>query len=332
MKRTDRIGRSSATPSRPLRFACVIVCMLLIRPAASSSPAFPAHPALSGAQDPSFKSSSAELVVLPIVVKDKQGRYVPDLTRERFVVFDNSRRMPIDFFTAEDTPATIGLIIDGSGSMGPKLGEVIASTLRFAQLSNPDDEIFAIRFNEDIHEVITTDRFLHAGDMAALETAMGSLVAEGRTALYDALIAGLDHIARGTRPRRALIVISDGGDNASRTPLEVVLSRARKSNVMLYTVGIFDQDDRDKNLGVLKSLARETGGERFLPASPGALLQVCERIAREIRSGYTVAFSPPDRDGQFHRVRVAIDPPIPHADIRTRPGYFAASAPARSLP
>jgi Ca-activated chloride channel homolog len=310
-----------------LRLASALACALLIGSASISIRAVPAQPP----QESSFKTTSAELVVLPVVVKDKQGRYIADLARERFVVYDNARRMPIDFFTAEDTPATIGLIVDGSGSMGPKVGEVIAATMRFAQSSNPEDEIFAIRFNEDVHKMIADERFLPAGDLSGLQAAMSSFVAEGRTALYDALIAGLDHIAQGTRTRRALIVISDGGDNASRTPLEVVLSRARKSNVTIYTVGIYGDDDRDKNPGVLKSLARETGGERFLPGSPGVLLQVCERIAREIRSGYTVAYAPPDRDGLFHRVRVALEPPIPHVEIRTRPGYFAA-APVRSNP
>jgi Ca-activated chloride channel family protein len=283
-------------------------------------------------QDAVFRSAPADLVVLPIVVRDKQGRYIPDLPRERFVVYDNARRMPIQFFSAEDTPATIGLIIDGSGSMRPKLGEVIAAAMRFAQLSNPDDELFAIRFNEDVREVVTEERFLRAGDISALETAMATIVAEGRTALNDALLAGLDHLERGTRPRRAIVLVSDGGDNASRATIDIVLARARKSNAVIYTIGLFDEDDHDKNPGVLKSLAHATGGERFLPRTPGALMLDCERIAREIRSGYTVGYVPPDRDGAFHHVRVDIEPRVPHLDIRTRPGYFAAGISQRSKP
>src|SRR5205807_7374424 len=100
-------------------------------------------PALAQAQDPVFRSDSSELVVLPVVVTDKQSRYVSDLARERFAVYDNGRRMPIDFFTNEDTPATIGLIVDASSSMRPKVGEVLAATPAFAKSSNPDDELLA---------------------------------------------------------------------------------------------------------------------------------------------------------------------------------------------
>jgi len=276
-------------------------------------------------QDPVFRGASSELVVLPVIVKDKQGRYVSDLQKERFVVYDNSRRMAIDLFTNEDTPVTVGLIVDASGSMRVKLGEVIAASVAFAKSSNPDDELFAVRFNDDAQEVVRDRRFLLASDLDALEAAMSSMRPQGRTALYDALIAGLDHLNDATRPRKALIVISDGGDNASRATLDEVLARARKSNAAIYTIGVYDPDEADKNRGALKKLARATGGERFEPASAGELLQICRRIARELRSGYTIGYVPPDRDGLFHRVRVVIEPEPRHRlDVRTRPGYFAA--------
>jgi len=284
----------------------------------------PALPALPAPQEPSFRGASSELVVLPVIVKDKQGRYVSDLQKERFVVYDNARRMPIDLFTNEDTPVTVGLIVDASGSMRLKLGEVIAAAIAFAKSSNPDDELFAVRFNDDVKEVVRDRRFLLASDLSALEAAMSALRPRGRTALYDALIAGLDHLNDASRPRKALIVISDGGDNASRATLDGVLARAHKSNAAIYTIGVYDPDEADKNRGALKVLARATGGERFEPASPGQLQQVCKRIARELRSGYTIGYVPPDRDGLFHRVRVVIEPAARGLDVRTRPGYFAA--------
>jgi Ca-activated chloride channel homolog len=295
---------------------------------------FPNLRNLAAAQDPpSFRTGAAELVVLPVVVTDKQGRYVADLDRERFTVFDNGRRMPIDIFSNEDTPLTIGLIIDASGSMGPKIGEVISATLAFARSSNPQDELFAIRFNDDVRDVVRDRPFLLAGDLAELGSALGSMRPEGRTALYDALVAGLDHLALGTRARKALVVVSDGGDNASEATIERVLSRARESNAAIYTIGVFDDNDIDKNPGVLKSLARTTGGERFLPRSPGELLQTCERIAREIRSGYTIGYTPPDNDGAYHRIRVNVAPsPSQKLNVRTRPGYFAAGRPSRLEP
>jgi Ca-activated chloride channel family protein len=262
--------------------------------------------------------------VLPVVVTDKQSRYVSDLAREQFVVFDNGRKVPIEFFTNEDAPATIGLVVDASGSMRKKLGEVLTATLAFAKTSNPQDELFALRFNDDVRSAVAGRRFLLAEDLAALERAIGSMRAEGRTSLYDALIDGMDQLREGSRARKALVVISDGGDNASRATLEQVLARARDSNAAIYTVGIFDADDMEKNPGVLKSLARLTGGERFLPRSPGELVQACLQIAREIRSGYTLGYAPPDRDGVFHRIRVEVAPgDTRRLKIRTRPGYFA---------
>jgi VWFA-related protein len=289
-----------------------------------------AVPRSTFAQEPVFRSGSTELVVLPVVVTDKQGRYVSDVPRDRFSIFDNGRRVPIEIFTNEDTPVTIGLIVDASGSMRSKIGEVIAASLRFARTSNPQDELFALRFNDDVQNVMPERPFLLAGDLALLETAIGAIHPDGRTALYDGLMAGLDHLANGTRERKVLIVVSDGGDNASNTTLDAVLARARESNAAIYTIGIYDEDDLDKNPGVLKSLARTTGGERFLPRSPGELIAACERIAREIRGGYTIGYAPPAHDGAYHRVKVEIEASAGRKlNVRTRPGYVAAGSAAQ---
>jgi Ca-activated chloride channel homolog len=282
----------------------------------------PAVPA--SAQEPSFRSGSSELVVLPVVVTDKQGKFITDLTTEQFAVFDNGRRVPIDFFTNEDTPVTIGLVIDASGSMRAKIGEVVAATLAFAKSSNPDDELFAVRFNDDVQDAVTDAPFLLARDLGRLESAITSVRPDGRTALYDGIMSALDHLSQGSRARKALIVISDGGDNASNASLDDVLKRARDSNAAIYTVGIYDENDIDRNPRVLKALAQTTGGERYLPRSPGDLLRACGLIAREIRSGYTIGYVPPDHDGAYHRVRVVLDARPRKLSVRTRPGYFAA--------
>jgi Ca-activated chloride channel homolog len=305
----------------------IVFCLSLL-----DLPGLLALPAPPAPQEPSFRAVSSELVVLPVIVKDKQGRYISDLQKERFIVYDNARRMSIDLFTNEDTPVTVGLIVDASGSMRSKLGEVVAAAVAFAKSSNPDDELFAVRFNDDVQQAVRDRRFLLASDQKDLEAAMAALRPQGRTALYDAILAGLDHLGEGSRPRKALLVISDGGDNASRATLEAVLARARKSNAAIYTIGIYDPDEVDKNRGALKALAHATGGERFEPDSPGELLQICQRIARELRSGYTIGYVPPDRDGLFHRVRVVIDPAAKRLEVRTRPGYFAAGTTPASRP
>ena len=279
----------------------------------------------ASAQEPAFRAGSAELVVLPVVVTDKKGQYVSDLTTGQFTVFDNGRRVPIELFTNEDTPVTVGLVIDSSGSMRPKIGEVIAATMVFARASNPDDELFAMHFNDGVEQTVADRPFLLAGDLGALESAVTSIRPTGRTSLYDGIMAALDHLTLGSRSRKVLIVISDGGDNASEATLDRVLKRARDSNAAIYTVGVYDDDDIEKNPRVLKSLAEATGAERFLPRSPGELLRACSRIAREIRSGYTIGYVPPDRDGAYHRVRVQVEPSAAQRlNVRTRPGYFAA--------
>jgi len=272
---------------------------------------------------PAFVSESSELVVLPVTVSDDHGRLVADLRSDRFVIYDNGRPQSIALFSNQDTPVTVGLILDASRSMGPKLGEVIAAGLTFARSSNPQDELFAISFNDSVHDSLR-GRFMSVADQAGIQSALSALQPQGRTALYDALVVGLDRLTDASRPRKVLILISDGGDNASEATLKQVLERARQSNVTIYAIGLFDDDDADRNPRVLKALTETTGGERFLPRSPGLLMQVCQQIAREIRSGYTIGYVPPDHDGAFHRVRVVIQPGDRHLTIRTRPGYFAA--------
>jgi VWFA-related protein len=274
--------------------------------------------------EPSFRSATSELVVLPVVVTDPDGGFVAGIGRDRFTVFDNERRQSLALFTDEDTPVTVGLIVDNSGSVGKKLGEIVAGALAFAHASNPEDEVFVLEFNDDVADALP-GRPITADNVGELEAALSDLHPEGRTALYDALLAGLDRVVLGTRPRRILVLISDGGDNASRSTLEQVMRRAHESNVTIYTIGLFERDDRDANPGVLDDLADATGGRRFLPESAGRLLAACQQIAREIRSGYTIGYEPPDRDGKFHRVRVEVARGDgPKLTVRTRPGYFAA--------
>jgi Ca-activated chloride channel family protein len=281
---------------------------------------------------PLFSAGSTELVVLPVVVTRGDGRFVSGLTQDRFGVYDNGRRQNVSLFSNADTPVTLGLVVDDSSSMGPKQGEVIAAALALARSSNPEDRVFAIDFNDHVHQTSTGEP-LFANDLQSINAALSRIVPEGRTALYDALLAALDRAAAdaAASARKVLVVISDGGDNASAARLAEVLERARHENVTIYTIGLFDEGDRDSNPRVLKKLAVETGGERFLPSSPGPLMQDVVHIAREIRNGYTIAYVPPEHDGQYHRVRVTVDiPDTRHLSIRTRPGYFSPGSAERS--
>src|SRR5689334_24176035 len=188
--------------------ATSVLVSFLTFPALLASPALPAPPALPAALQEPFRTSSSELVVLPVVVTDRPDHYVADLSQDRFSVFDNGRAVPIEFFSAEDTPVTIGLVIDASSSMRHKIGDVVAAAAAFAQASNPDDELFALYFNDGVHDAVPDRMFLPAGDLTGLTRALRLLVAEGRTSLYDALLEGLDRLGQGTRPRKALVLVS----------------------------------------------------------------------------------------------------------------------------
>jgi VWFA-related protein len=277
------------------------------------------------AQEPAtFHASSSELVVLPVVVTQSNGSYVSDLTAERFAVYDNGRPQAVSLFSSEDTPVGVAVVVDASGSMRGRIGQVAAATMDFARASNPEDELFIIEFNDRVRDAVGGGSVV-ASDPNALQAALLSLKPEGQTALYDALLGALDRLEQSRHPRKVILLISDGGDNASRARLDEVLARARRSNVTIYAVGLYERGAPDSNPDVLEKLAETTGGERYLPASPGPLITACRRIAREIRSGYTIGYVPPDRDGAFHRVRVSVQgPDAGDLKVRTRPGYFAA--------
>jgi Ca-activated chloride channel family protein len=274
-------------------------------------------------RSPDFRSGASELVVLPVaVLEHRDGDAIQGLDRERFSVFDNGRRQDIALFTNHDVPVTIGLVIDNSGSMRSKLPEVTVAVLAFARLSNPDDELFTVMFNDRVLK--SGRRFVRAADQPALESELHAMHAQGQTALYDALVAALEQLERSATSLKALVLISDGGDNASHAAARDVLERARRSNVTIYTIGLFDDGNPDVNPRLLKSLAESSGGERHLPKSPGELLQACSHIAHELRSVYTIGFVPQIRDGAYHRVRVEVTPDRGKFVVRTRPGYFAA--------
>ena len=271
-----------------------------------------------------FTASPTELVVLSVVVNDRRGADVPNLDRDRFTLYDNNQPQPITLFSNEDEPVSVGLLIDTSGSMRPKLGEVIVAAAAFARSSNPADELFVITFSGEVREA-RGGQAVEAADVHNLNAELAALRAAGETALYDGLMTGLDRLAQAAHPRKILLLISDGGDNASAATLTQVLDRARSENVSIYTIGLFDETGTDRNPKVLQELARSTGGVRFLPDSPARLLSICERIAHEIRTGYTIAFTPPARDGRYHRVRVDVKAGRDRLGVRTRPGYVAAS-------
>jgi VWFA-related protein len=200
---------------------------------------------------------------------------------------------------------------------------VTAAGTAFAAMSHPLDEFFTVNFNEAVWLGLPLHDFTE--DMDELRTVLAAAPAAGMTALYDALDLALDHLALGTRDRKALIVVSDGGDNASHATLEAVLERARRTSVVIYSVTLVDVNDHEARPAVLKKLARESGGRVFSPRSTQDVTPSFEQIARELRSGYSIGFSPRDTTGGgFRAIRVEVTAGANRPLIaRTRGGYYA---------
>jgi Ca-activated chloride channel homolog len=276
-------------------------------------------------------SVSVEMVALNVTVRDGRGNLVSELAKEAFQVYEDGIPQQIEYFSREDMPVTVGLVIDNSGTMGPKRPEVVTAALVFARSSNPEDQMFVVHFNENVffglpNGVPFTDK------TAQLELAMSGITANGMTALYDAVAAALDHLKKGNRDKKVLIVIGDGEDNASRQSLNQILAMAEKSDAIIYTIGIFDEENPDRNLGALKQLAKASGGEEFQPASAKDVVPICRRIAYDIRNQYSISYQPTNKkeDGSFRTVQVTAKATNGRRlFVRTRAGYYA---PLKSQP
>ena len=274
--------------------------------------------------DPLILSVRTDLVTLTVTVVDRRGTPVTGLRQEHFSVYDNGDRQAIQFFTSEDVAATIGLVVDSSGSMRGRREEMAAVASGFAAIRQPLGEFFAIRFNEMVWPQLPPQTAF-TDDPNQLRSPLIAAPREGMTALYDAVDRGLEHLQHGTRDRKVLIVVSDGGDNASRQKLDAVLDRARRAEAVIYAVTMFDPDNRDARPQVLKALARETGGRVFVVESTAEITGAFAQMAHEIRSGYTIGFAPPETvEGGFRSIRVAVDGgPDRRLVARTRAGYHA---------
>jgi VWFA-related protein len=276
--------------------------------------------------------SEVELVLLDVSVKDRDGGFVSGLTKENFQVFDNKVEQPIRVFAAQDAPVTVGLVVDNSGSVRPKKPDIVTAALTFVTQSNPQDEVFIVNFNDRVVLGLPPE-MPFSDNRQLLRQALLLNPAQGRTALYDALKLALEHLDKGRLDKKTLVLVSDGGDNASDTTKDEIMKLAERSLATIYTVGIFNPDDRDKNPGFLKALAKLTGGEAYIPENSSHLVGICEKIAHDIRNRYTVGFSPTagPNETKAHPVRVnATDANNRKLDVRTRTHYFPRGAALQS--
>jgi Ca-activated chloride channel family protein len=272
---------------------------------------------------------NADLVVLTATVVDHNNALVSGLDKDDFQVYEDSVLQHIKTFSHEDLPVTVGLVIDNSGSMSRKRADVISAALLFAGSSNPRDQMFVVNFNEHVSYGLPANMpFTDRRDR--LEQGLNAINTIGETALYDAMATSLDHLQQGKWDKKVLILISDGRDNASKHTLAQVIEMAKHSAAIIYAIGIFDEPDGDQNPGVLKRFAKETGGEAFFPESSKDTASLCEKIARDIRNQYTLAYVPTisKQDSGYRILDVRVSAPgHGRLSVRTRAGYSLNSAP-----
>ncbi len=273
-------------------------------------------------------SVKTDLVTVTLTVTDLYGRFVSGLTKDAFKVFDNNQEQEITFFSDTDAPISIGILFDVSGSMsGEKIGKARKALERFIGTSHPSDEYFLIAFNNRAQLLLDRTR-----DGESVLQKLTLVQPKNNTALYDATYLGIERVTTGTRQKKAMLIISDGQDNASRYNFNEVRRLLKESDVTVYAVGITGGSDAGSTLGMqgqsfLDELASVTGGKSFYPQTDVEMDEIFERIALELRHQYSIGFTPKDfaPDGKWHKTKVKVNPPrgLPRLTVRGRDGYYA---------
>ena len=267
------------------------------------------------------------LVALPVTVTDRDGERVTELTQDRFQVYDEGTLQATTLFHHGTGPITLGLVVDHSTSMQDNLPAVAAALTAFSAITNPDDELFVVNFNERVTLPLDAVGARFTNDPRAIAGVVGAIPARGRTALYDGVLVGLERVAGGRWDKRSLIVVSDGGDNASVHAYADVEALARRSDAVIYAIGLRGAS-HERSPRILKQLAEDSGGVAYFPATPQDVSRVFNEIVRELREQYTIGFSPDAPGGGFHRVLVTAVTPEGHPlRVRTRAGYLAPDGP-----
>lgn len=269
-----------------------------------------------------------DLVTLTLTVTDQYNRYVSGLAKKNFTVTDDGLQQDITFFSDSDAPVSLGILFDVSGSMsGEKIGKARNALERFINTSHPSDEYFLIAFNSRAQLLMDRTR-----DGEAVLRKLTLVQPRDDTALYDAVYLGVERVTRGSHQKRAMLIISDGQDNASRYNFGEVRRLLKESDVVTYAVGIMDSGDASSSLGMqgqsfLDEITSVTGGKSFYPQSDVEMDEIFERIALELRHQYSIGYIPKDfqPNGKWRKVKVKVKPPrgLPRLTVRSREGYYA---------
>lgn len=263
------------------------------------------------------------LVVLHCAVTDKSGKQITSIPVEQFKVLENGVPQPIKLFRREDIPISLGIVIDNSGSMRDKRQRVEAASIQLVKASNPQDEVFVVNFNEDAYLDVP-----FTNDIKKMEEGVSRIDSHGGTAFRDAVSMSIDHLKQeGKKDKKVVLLVTDGNDTASvAMTLEKLVEKAHKSDVLIYTIGIFGKDDKrdeKKARRAMDALSTASGGLSYYPDSIESVEAIAKQVAHDIRNQYIVAYSPINQelDGTFRQIKVTAGGS--KYSVRHRTGYYA---------
>lgn len=286
----------------------------------------------SGVVDPTLKTHTkplrkdVDLVLVPVTITDPMNRLVTGLEKENFQLTDNGKPQEIRHFSSEDAPISLGVIFDISGSMSDKIDKSRDAVVEFFRTANPQDEFFLVTFSDKPD--------LLANFTSSVEDIQSKLVTaapKGRTALLDAIYLGMSQMRRANQQKKALLIISDGGDNHSRYTEQEIKSMVKEGDVQIYAIGLFDQNfktpEEREGPALLNDITEVTGGRTFTISSPNELADVATKIGIELRNQYVLGYRPtnPARDGKWRKIKVKLIPPkgLPPLHVYAKTGYYA---------
>jgi Ca-activated chloride channel homolog len=312
-------------------FFALVVCVGALAQIPTTPSAPPPPPGAGGGQESKIRVD-VNLVVLHTTVLDDRGRFADGLKQDNFRVLEDKVEQKLSVFKREDIPVSMGLVIDNSGSMRDKRPRVNQAAITLVEASNPQDEAFVVNFNDDFYLDLDKD---FTNSIPELKEALERIDSRGSTALYDAIIGSLDHVKKGSKDKKVLLVVTDGEDNTSHNSLEKTIREVQKTDTVIYTIGLLSEESK-KNAKrakrALEQIAQASGGLSYFPENVEDVHTICEQVAHDIRNQYTLAYYPTNtrRDGTFRSVQVEVIPPRGRGKLvaRTRNGYYAPGSPA----
>ncbi|MGA8429012.1 MAG: VWA domain-containing protein [Candidatus Sulfotelmatobacter sp.] len=267
-----------------------------------------------------------DMVLVPVTITDPLNRLVTGLEKENFQLFDGNAPQEIRSFSSEDAPVSLGVIFDSSGSMSSKMDRAKDAVMEFFKTANPQDEFFMITFSDEPEEV---SDFTSSVD--EIQSKLVYAVPRKRTALLDAIYMGVSKMRQAKYAKKALLIISDGGDNHSRYTEGEIKALVKEADVMIYAIGIYDRyfQSQEERLGpaLLTDIAELTGGRAFTIDNPNDLADVATKIGIELRNQYVLGYRPAKvvHDGKWRKIKVKLMPPkgLPPLKVYARTGYYA---------